>query len=387
MGDNKEIFELNKIYCEDCLSMMVRMPDNSVDCVVTSPLYWGLRNYGVEGQLGLEKAPGEYVAKMVQVFREVRRVLKPEGTLWLNLGDSYMSGNRATWRSGASQNKGRDIQNDMLRPAQPEGLKPKDLIGVPWRVAFALQADGWYLRQDIIWAKPNPMPESVTDRCTKSHEYIFLLTKSANYYFDAEAIKEKAVGGYNGSKFDTGKTYQLQRSSHTPRIHGNIPGRDDGGAACNNPGQNFRNRRSVWTVSTKPYSGAHFATFPPDLIEPMILAGTSERGVCSECGKPWARETEKQETPTRKVVTAGPVGRHGFFGENRRDIPCEIKTLGWRPSCACAKEPVPAIVYDPFMGAGTTAMVAKKLQRHYIGSELNPEYVAMAEKRIGEWLW
>ncbi len=380
--------ELDKIYCEDCLSTMARMPDNFVDCVITSPPYWGLRNYGVDGQIGLEKTPEEYIGKMVQVFREVKRVLKPEGTLWLNLGDSYTSGGRTTRDPGQSKkHPAFEDENfaEGLRPGTPPGLKPKDLCGIPWRVAFALQADGWWLRQDIIWHKPNPIPESVTDRCTKSHEYIFLLAKSANFYYDSEAIKEEAVGGYNGSYFDAGKTYehQLKRASHSPRIHENLPGR----AACNKPGQNFRNRRSVWTVSTKPYNGAHFATFPPDLIEPMILAGTSERGVCQECGKAWARETEKQLTPTRQVATAGPVGDHGFFGKNRRDIPNQIKTTGWTPSCACGKEPVPAIVYDPFMGAGTTAMVAKKNQRQFIGSELNPEYVAMAEQRIGEWLW
>ncbi len=290
---------LNQIIQGDVLEKLREIPDESVDCVITSPPYWGLRDYGVEGQLGLEKTPEEYVAKMVEVFREVRRVLKKEGTLWLNLGDSYNGSGGA----GGDYNKGG------LKEGQPRyngrnigSLKPKDLVGIPWRVALALQADGWYLRQDIIWAKPNPMPESVTDRCTKSHEYVFLMAKSPKYYFDGEAIKEKSV---SETKERTRKTGEGQDSKIGTK-----------GSAGNG---GLRNKRSVWTITTKPFKEAHFATFPEDLISPMVLAGCPKGGVC----------------------------------------------------------------LDPFIGSGTTGLVAKKLGRNYIGIELNPKYVEMAERRIG----
>lgn len=292
----------NRIYQGDCIEQMKLFPDESINCCVTSPPYWGLRDYGHDDQIGLEETPEEYVSKMVAVFREVWRLLKPEGTLWLNLGDSY----------NGSGGAGGDYSKGGLKEGQPKykgrninSLKPKDLVGIPWMVAFALRADGWYLRQDIIWHKPNPMPESVTDRCTKSHEYIFLMSKSAKYYYDADAIAEKQEStskSFNGSK-------------------GNKSGangdRNDGGrAGIERTG--FRNKRSVWTVTTKPFSEAHFATFPEDLIEPCILAGC-------------------------------PVG---------------------------------GVVLDPFLGSGTTAVVAVKNSRRWVGCELNPEYIDIAEKRI-----
>lgn len=252
----------------DCLETMRTLPDCSVHCVVTSPPYWGLRDYGVDGQLGLEKTPEEYVARMVDVFREVRRVLRNDGTCWLNLGDSF---------------------------------KDKEVVGIPWRVAFALQSDGWWLRQDIIWSKPNPMPESVTDRCTKSHEYVFLLTKSARYYYDADAISEPAVTGWNGSSFTSDSDKVTKRGLGLgPRIE-----------------TDTRNRRSVWTITPKPYSGAHFATMPPDLVENCLLAGCPKNG----------------------------------------------------------------IVLDPFCGSGTTGMVALRLNRNVILCELNPEYVNLTHER------
>ena len=236
-----------------------------MNCCVTSPPYWGLRDYGCTGQIGLERTPEEYVAALVAVFREVRRVLRDDGTLWLNLGDCYArnggtpgGGNRELMHMEGKQTR-------MCRIPSGCGLKEKDLAGIPWRVAFALQADGWYLRQDIIWSKLSPMPESVTDRCTKSHEYIFLLTKSANYYYDAKAIAEPVVRGAAGSTFTDGKTgvNGMGRVSEKPREE-----------------RETRNKRSVWTVAAAPFPGAHFATFPPKLIEPCILAGCPEGGVC-----------------------------------------------------------------------------------------------------------
>jgi DNA modification methylase len=291
----------------DCIESMRGLFDQSVHTCVTSPPYFGLRDYGHDGQIGLEPTPDEFVAKLVEVFRDVRRVLRDDGTLWLNLGDSYASGTKGSGGAGKSTlGPNRDLQNIGFQKMEPRrfdvGLADKQLIGIPWRVAFALQADGWYLRQDIIWHKPNPMPESVTDRCTKAHEYIFLLSKSARYYFDADAIKEPASGRetfFGSDRYSKGS------------------GRNDA-ERYNATTCETRNKRSVWTVTTKPFKGAHFATFPPNLIEPCIKAGCPEGGT----------------------------------------------------------------VLDPFGGSGTTGMVAQTWGRKFILCELNPEYAQMARDRI-----
>ena len=305
----------------DCREMMRTMPEKSVQTCVTSPPYFGLRDYGNDGQIGLEPTPDEFVGKLVEVFREVRRVLRDDGTLWLNLGDSYASMNRSGRKEspgvGAKQeikpiqtsvkwNAGDGSKFQWRIPAFDTEIKPKDLMGIPWRVAFALQADGWYLRQDIIWHKPNPMPESVTDRCTKAHEYIFLLSKSEKYFFDNEAIKEDAKSKSEGIRFGGDKYGDSDDPKHATKS-GNVSSE-----------YTKANKRSVWTVTTKPFSGAHFATFPPDLIEPCILAGSA-------------------------------------LGDT---------------------------VLDPFGGSGTTAMVANQLGRNAVLCELNPEYIAIAHERI-----
>ncbi len=298
-------------YLGDCIeTMRFWLPDQSIQTCVTSPPYFGLRDYGHEGQIGLEATPDAYVAKMVEVFREVRRVLRDDGTLWLNLGDSYNAAGRDGHgtRQGYKQSSNRASASkaDNCRPSV-DWLKPKDLIGIPWRVAFALQADGWYLRQDIIWHKPNPMPESVRDRCTKAHEYIFLLSKSERYFFDGKAIRE-------GDQIYTRKASPKKIASSGALPNG--PGTHGGfGKDITTVGAN---KRSVWTVATRPYKGAHFATYPPDLIEPCILAGS-------------------------------------------------------RPGDT---------VLDPFGGSGTTAAVAKKHGRHAVLCELNPEYIPLIEQRI-----
>ena len=243
----------------DALHGLATLPSDSVDCCITSPPYWGLRDYGHEGQLGLEPTPEAYTSAMVEVFREVRRVLKPTGTLWLNLGDSYTSGGRASRDADAKL----EARGMGMRPADPAGLKPKDLVGIPWRVAFALQADGWYLRQDIIWHKPNPMPESVTDRCTKAHEYLFLLAKSDRYFYDHEAVKEDAVStepSGNGFAGRQGGSRGLPMSGGEGKVERWQPTAK-------------RNRRDVWNIPTKPFKGAHFAVMPEALVEPCILAG------------------------------------------------------------------------------------------------------------------
>jgi DNA modification methylase len=389
-----------------CVDKLKELPDGSVQCCVTSPPYWGLRDYGVEGQLGLERTPEEYVARMVEVFREVRRVLREDGTLWLNIGDSYCGGNTGN-QSNVGQRYGYGKEsNGHVFPrdgafAASIGLKPKDLVGIPWRLAFALQADGWWLRQDIIWHKPNPMPESVTDRCTKAHEYIFLLTKSATYYFDNEAIKQpitdssinrlcQDVENQEGSDRVPGKTNGKMKAV---RFGGNKLCPDtrlQSGNEWNPPVKGtLANKRSVWTIPSSPYSEAHFATFPPDLIKPCILAGTSARGCCPHCGAPWERVVEKEMPPLRKVNGTGPHGEHGLLGGHRFDEPIKTTTTGWRPTCSHPEilaegiglPPVPCTVLDPFGGSGTTGMVALELGRKAILIELNPDYVKLAESR------
>lgn len=301
-----------KVFIGDCIETMREMADQSVHCCVTSPPYFGLRDYGVDGQIGLEETPEQFIAKLVEVFREVRRVLRDDGTLWVNIGDSYARSagpeesklatthtigvgyKRVAENGGAPKKKNRP----------PEGLKPKDLIGIPWMLAFALRADGWYLRQDIIWHKPNPMPESVKDRCTKAHEYVFLLSKSERYFFDSEAMKEPAICA--GTRPSAAKGSFNAKGEPLP---GQLPFRAV---------TETRNRRSVWSVATKPYKGAHFATFPPALIEPCILAGS-------------------------------PVG---------------------------------GTVLDPFGGSGTTAGVALKNKRNAVLCELNSDYAALVPERI-----
>lgn len=385
----------------DCRQTLQTLAANSVHCCVTSPPYYGLRDYGVEGQIGLEASPAQYIAEMLAVFREVKRVLRDDGTLWLNLGDSYAGSWGAQGRpNGESvQMASRSVANARQIAGHPRfdgktgtrgfemGLKPKDLMGIPWRVAFALQEDGWYLRQDIVWNKPNPMPESVQDRCTKSHEYIFLLTKSERYFFDNIAIHEPVSGTAHAR--GNGVNPKSEQNAFGSRQNASFSGAVSGLVS-------ERNKRSVWTVTTKPYSGAHFAVFPPDLIEPCILAGTSEHGCCPVCGAPWERVTEKERVATRpgNKTKVGRVGVHedspyhdhsGIICGNRdpQRHCTSTKTVGWEPGCDCGhNDTVRPTVLDPFNGSGTTGEVARKNGCHYIGCELNPEYVALTRERL-----
>lgn len=343
------MLEQCSIHLGDCLDSLRKMPDGSVNCCVTSPPYYALRDYGVEGQLGLEDSPEQYVTRLVSIFGEVRRVLRDDGTLWLNIGDSYAGSGKGAWAN-------KDAQKAVYVPDHadpqckvdkvPAGLKPKDLMGIPWRVAFALQEDGWYLRQDIIWHKPNAMPESVRDRCTKAHEYIFLLSKSPRYYYDHESIKEPAnltgkgdantfrggayvnnstfinsVGGKRtvvGNRRTRRDSFRRAESKRGQAIPGQLYGTHRGDRLESAWDITTRNRRSVWTVATRGYKAAHFATYPQELVEPCILAGCPEGGV----------------------------------------------------------------VLDPFTGSGTTAVAALCLGRRFVGCEINPEYIALAETRI-----
>jgi DNA modification methylase len=300
------------LYCGDAWELAGILAPQSVNTVVTSPPYWGLRDYGCPGQFGLEATPDEYVAKLVDLFARLRPALRDDGTVWLNLGDSYTGGGRGGNPEESVHRKQSTNVGSMMAPSPvPPGLKPKDLVGIPWRVAFALQADGWYLRSDIIWHKPNPMPESVTDRPTKSHEYIFLLSKQPRYYYDADAIREPHKWADDPRNDGERHTY-----SDDAKYNQSDPKRQSTKTDCVSFHPNGRNKRSVWTVSTKPFSAAHFATFPPDLIKPCILAGCPDRGT----------------------------------------------------------------VLDPFMGSGTTAQVARSLGRKSVGFELNADYLEIALK-------
>lgn len=356
---------LNRIHNLNCIEGLKLLPDNCVDCCVTSPPYFGLRDYGTEEQIGMEQTPDEFVDKLLQVFTEVKRILKPNGTLWLNLGDSYWGGKGMSGARDAEYQEQRNLNGESInakhqqtggkgkvRPTDRKHpiIKAKDLVGMPWMVAFALRASGWYLRQDIIWAKPNPMPESMTDRCTKAHEYIFLMSKSKEYYYDSKAIEEPCVwdtGGLTEKRVDradenhkampTTLKNGIRPKKKGPQTFGGKKARDgqeNGGDIRNghrtdessqwgkvwDSEKPTRNKRSVWNVATKPFREAHFATFPEDLIVDCIKAGC-------------------------------PIG---------------------------------GVVLDPFMGAGTTAVVSRKLNRNFIGFELNKDYISIATKRLND---
>lgn len=367
-------------------ALALPLADRTVQCVVTSPPYWGLRDYGVEGQLGLEKTPEEYVEQMVRVFREVWRVLRDDGVLWLNLGDSYASAHACARRSLIGQGSPDD---NCKRPNRLGGrLKEKDLVGIPWRMAFALQADGWWLRSDVIWHKPNPMPESVRDRPTKSHEYVFLLTKSQRYFYDAEAIREpNSTKSGKWGKSVVSKTAQAQGDG-THGKSGFMGGEMSHDEVIEKYYSNGRNRRTVWTVTTHPYPGAHFATFPSKLVEPMVLAGTSARGECPVCGLAWTRITEREfrpmtdRSPEKLRRSSGQNGLDSTRGDSETPRGyVDVRTMGWQSQCEHDDEPVPQLVLDPFAGTGTVGRVAVEHQRRFVGVELNLDYVGLARER------
>ncbi|HUV67177.1 MAG TPA: site-specific DNA-methyltransferase [Sedimentisphaerales bacterium] len=450
------------IECGDARDVLREMADESVHCVVTSPPYWGLRDYGLaptiwggdaecqhewgnelpsvsfspqqdasggvgggrlhgtrgqqgwtagtgsgkasrgqfcqvcgawRGVLGLEPSPQLYVQHIVEVFQEVKRVLRDDGTLWVVIGDSYAS----IGRSGRKESPGvgakqamAPVNRDIVWKAGgdsnfswqlPGKIKPKDLVGIPWMVAFALRDDGWWLRSDIIWAKPSCMPESVTDRPTQSYEHVFLLAKSKRYFYDNEAIKEQSTTNDSRRPYTSNGAWQVDGRPIEQRHSGERRNGDE---------FSTRNKRNVWTVATSPYLGAHFATFPPALIEPMILAGTSAKGCCAECGAPWERVIDHHTSIPQRI---GGDNNWIKIEHQRTDqqeraggfYDAQSTTLGWRPTCSCdAGDPIPAIVLDPFVGAGTTVMVALRHGRRAIGIDAKPEYCEMARNRIIE---
>lgn len=385
-----------------------RLPlaDKSVHCVVTSPPYYGLRSYQCENQLGLEPTLQEYINNTVLWCREVWRVLRDDGTFWLNLGDSYAGSGGAggdynegglregqpKYKSSHKVNRAKDRSTDKWSYSQGHapGLKPKDLMLVPHRVAIALQNDGWWVRSDIVWHKPNPMPESVRDRPTKSHEYIFLLTKSKSYYYDQDAIREPHQ--------DPADIHRRIRKDgqykHDKSQRGWMAGSEERADLAVARG---RNKRSVWTMTTKPYKEAHFATFPPELPETCIKAGTSEKGVCPVCGSQWERVAERDLVPTRKAAKTFVYDERDKLGHGTNDQGSNrardghksgyitaVTTIGWKPTCSHNEEPIPATVLDCFGGSGTTAMVAKKIGRAGVSLDLSFEYMKLAETRCGK---
>jgi DNA modification methylase len=375
----------------DCRVLLAALADASVQCVVTSPPYYGLRDYGVDAQIGLEATLAAYITTMVAVFREVRRVLRDDGTCWINLGDSYVSNGR--YESDRSTYVGdltKYAPNEPRPSARAMLMKPKDLMMMPARVALALQADGWWLRSDIIWSKPNPMPESVTDRPTNAHEHVFLLTKSARYFFDGEAVRDAQSEG-------THERFGKNPARSQAGIKEVAPGLGMKNNTSFNEGRptmilpNGRNIRNVWEIATEAFPAAHFATFPTALAERCIRAGTSERGCCAECGSAWVRDVERSVAFTSGSGRAGnvPNGKHAgavqaLSGDYdiRMGPSVSTTTTGWSPSCAHDAAVVPCTVLDPFAGAATTLLVAQRLGRSSIGIELSPAYVALSWERL-----
>ena len=488
-----------RILTGDCRETLKQLPDESVHCVVTSPPYWGLRAYnGGPEMIGLEPTFEEHQENLVAVFREVRRVLRQDGTCWINYGDAYTSGNRATYRSGASDNKGHQVQDDQPRPKTPDGLKPKDLMFMPARVAMALQTcgaadakamqvidrvryelidayrdsgaaipdsvlavlgrlneeyseakgDSWWVRSEVVWHKSNPMPESCQDRPTSAHEKIFLLSKSGSSIFwthrDQNGVRAKPKPDYVWRNRDTGdetdvgpKGWRVLLSERDPkqkrwrrvnlwdghdyfydadavRVAGSpntharrkdgerVPSK--GTEATDNRTGSWKekrtieeqaaigsNVRNVWKIPTFSFSSAHFATFPPKLVEPCIKAGTSEKGVCNGCGAPWVREVERVdkgydgsrygERAVAASTSSGGTAR-STLGSSQGRLTAGRKTVGWSPTCDCGRPPRPAVVLDPFSGAGTVGLVAQRLGRDAVLIEISSEYAEMSRERI-----
>lgn len=401
---------MNRLEIGDTREVMKRLIAEGVKVQMccTSPPYWALRDYGCEGQLGLESTPEEYIANMVEVFRLVRELLADDGTLWVNMGDSYAGSGGA----GGDYNEGGLREGQAKYPGR-KGLPAKNLVGIPWRLAFALQADGWILRSDIIWSKPNPMPESCTDRPTKTHEYVFLFSKKPKYFYDADAVREPSLPDSRDKLWGTTAVTSRHDHKHdAQRGMQQYRTQKDGFVHMNNP--LGRNLRTVWTIPTAPYPESHFATFPPKLAETCIKAGSSERGICPRCGKSWVRVTTKGEANKEWQKACGGNNDGKYHGQARKNYesakaenPSDVKrrilegmkehvTITWQPVCHCVIDPncapssttffppVPATILDPFAGSGTVGQVAESLGRYWLLIELNPEYEKLIMKRVAQ---
>jgi DNA modification methylase len=440
----------------NALEVLAGLPDAHFHCCVTSPPYWGLRDYkspptvwggdpdcshewgdaGVLrtgrdydpftggsspvgrdtstssgaicrcgawlGCLGLEPSPWLFIDHLVMIFREVRRVLRPDGTLWVNMGDSFANDTKWGGSTGGKHAISLHGASGIGRGKVSTGLKPKDLVGIPWRLAFALQDDGWWLRRDIVWEKPNSMPESVTDRPSTAHEYIFLLTKAPRYFYDGEAVKvpvalsqmgrirNDQVGGASHAErgqHSAGGRYCTDKQAGHGRRHAGFNARWDDAEDAGLVG-GLRSCRSVWEIATQPYADAHFATFPEKLPRTCILAGTSQKGCCASCGAPWRRVVERTDEPDASAkgsrFDAGKTGARDGGDRTQAGDRCVKVSAGWEPGCSCGAEVVPCRVLDPFAGSGTTLAVAYRLGRSGVGIEVNPEYITLAERRIGK---
>ena len=395
----------------DSLSVLRTLPDNSVQCVVTSPPYWALRRYdipdidfvdGWRGQLGQEPTPDLFIAHLVEIFHEVRRVLRADGTCWLNMGDCYNAYNGGAGPSSGIE--GPDSPHTTQRPQLASGyglrdksLKPKDLVGIPWMLAFALRSDGWYLRAENIWAKGisfceaysgSVMPESVTDRPTRSHEQVFLLTKSERYFYDHEAVKEVGViaAGTQGAK-GSGKRQGNRRGTPHARADGFSDVRADTGYHTYD---GTRNMRTVWAIGVAAFNEAHFATFPPALVDPCLRAGTSQKGACASCGAPWKRVVEyepmpdeiKQQFEAARARTGDDHGRDDGFTTRRPNYTRKRTGERWERTCECeTAEVVPCVVMDPFAGSGTVGVACELMRLHFTGIDLG--YHDISDRRVG----
>jgi DNA modification methylase len=386
----------------DCRNVLPTLAANSVHMVCTSPPYYALRSYldashpDKHRELGSEATPDEYLAAMVGVFREVRRVLRPDGTCWVNVGDSYAASSKGTNNNGEGASTLTSGARPHVRAAYNDGrgreahsvtcgLAAKQLLLMPARLALALQADGWWVRSAIVWAKPNPMPESCQDRPTSAYEMVYLLTRSARYFYDADAVREPSEEPWRS----TGRVEQRGSKDVVAGVNNGF-GIDGLRPRLYNPAG--RNLRNVWTIPTHAFPAAHFATYPPELVERCIRAGTSERGCCAACGAPWVRVTEETaeyaatKAALKATIAWNRVGLDAVkgpgTGSNPATLPPKSTTTGWRASCRCNADTVPCTVLDPFLGSGTTALVADRLQRHCIGIDLSLTYADMAQRRI-----
>jgi len=405
---------VNEIVCMDSLAYLKTLPDNSVHCVVTSPPYLGLRDYGIDGQIGREDDLNAYIARLVEVFREVRRVLRRDGTFWLNIGDSYNGSGKSsgrTWRDRTHEHSSKQASNRGSLHDVPTRLKElpfKSLCGIPWRLAFALQDDGWILRSDIIWNKLNAMPGSYKDRVTTAHEYIFMFVKRTRYWYDYLAIMEPAA--YDGRKDTVQKVSTKYRNAAPGQTNHSFQRENREHWQYDENDAPVRNARSVWSIPTQPTSFAHFATFPEALVERCIKVGCPET-VCAQCGAPYIRIIEKRSARSFKAAANGAndgannnpsyqannphrecltkhdraTGRDGnvAYTDPLHEKACTVtKTLGWKPTCKCGAGTARGITLDCFMGSGTTALVVRRLNRDYIGCDLNPDYVELSRQQL-----